>query len=72
MVREMDADLLQWTRSCVSDAPMEMIIEGHTKERHPVKAGVAPESMMTIKVACGHAVGLFGSEPFWPPQLVGR
>jgi hypothetical protein len=72
MVREMDADFLQWTGSCVSDAPMEMIIEGHTKERHPVKAGVAPESTKTNQVACGHAVGLFRSKPLWHPKLVGR
>jgi len=39
-VMEMDADLIQWTESSQSKRMVELLIGGHTMERHLVEAGV--------------------------------
>jgi hypothetical protein len=39
-VRQMDGDLMPWTKSYVSERTVEMIIKGNAMERDPVEAGV--------------------------------
>ena len=40
MVRQMDGDLIRWTKSFLSERSVEIVIEGNAMERHPVEAGV--------------------------------
>jgi len=39
-VRQMEGDHRQWTEICLSERPVEMIIQGNAMERHHVEAGV--------------------------------
>jgi hypothetical protein len=46
-VRQMDGDLVRWTKSFQSETTVEMIIEGNAMERHPVEAVVPQGSLMS-------------------------
>jgi len=51
MVRQMYSDLIRWTESILSEAMVQMIIEGNAIERHPVEAGV-PQGSPVSPILC--------------------
>jgi len=57
-VRQMDGYHRRWMESFMSERTVEMVIEGNAKETHPVEAGVAQGSPVSLILSAIYTSGL--------------
>jgi hypothetical protein len=56
--KNIDGDLIRWTKSVLSERTVEMVIEGNVLQSHPVEAGVLQGSPVSLILFAIHTTSL--------------